>query len=204
MGWDHLIAFNIALIAAIVTPGPALLYSIRTTLANGRAAGLATGLGLAVMAACWTLLALFGLETVFALFPWAYGAFKIGGAVYLLYVAWATWRGARSPVGQSDARVRARLRRAFAGGFLMNLGNPKSALFAAAVLVVIFPPDLSAGEMVLIAANHLAIEILFYGAVAFAMATPAVSAGYMAAKPVLDRIAAAVMAALGVRLAVSD
>lgn len=201
MGWDHLIAFNIALIAAIVTPGPALLYSIRTTLAGGRAAGLATGLGLAAMAACWTLLALFGLETVFTLFPWAYGTFKIGGAVYLLYIAWATWRGAHQPVARSDVRAAARLRRAFGAGFLMNLGNPKSALFAAAVLVVIFPPDLAPGEMALIALNHLLIEILFYGFVACAMAAPAVSAGYLRAKPALDRIAAAVMAALGIRLA---
>jgi threonine/homoserine/homoserine lactone efflux protein len=134
MGWDHLFAFNIALITAIVTPGPALLHSIRTTLAGGRAAGFATGLGLAVMAACWTLL----------------------------------------------------------------------ALFAAAVLVVIFPPNLAVGEMALIAINHLLIEILFFGAFAFAIAAPTVSAGYIRAKPIFERIAAVVMATLGVRLATTD
>lgn len=204
MGWDHLLAFNIALCAAIVTPGPALLYSIRTTLAGGRMAGLATGLGLATMAACWTLLALLGLETVFILFPWAYGVFKVGGAAYLLYIAWATWRGASKSVVASEARTVARWRRAFLAGFLMNLGNPKSALFAAAVLVVIFPPVLTAGNMAIIGLNHLVVEILFYGSVAFAMSAPAVSTQYIRAKPVLDRIAAAVMAALGVRLAVTD
>ncbi|MGB0412387.1 MAG: LysE family translocator [Pikeienuella sp.] len=204
MGWDHLIAFNIALIAAIVTPGPALLYSIRTTLAGGRAVGLATGFGLATMAGCWTLLALLGLETVFDLFPWAYGAFKIGGALYLIYVGWVTWRGASSPVSHSNAQAAKRLRRAFGAGFLMNLGNPKSALFAAAVLVVIFPPHLGVGDKALIVTNHIIIEVVFYGLVAFAMASPAVSNRYLRAKKQIDRVAAVVMAALGVRLATSD
>ena len=78
------------------------------------------------------------------------------------------------------------------------------ALFAAAVLVVIFPPDLAYSDMAIIALNHLIIEIVFYGFVAFAMAAPAISAGYVRAKPILDRIAAVVMAALGVRLALTD
>ena len=95
MDAEHLLAFNLALLAAIASPGPALLYALRMTLGGGRAAGIATGCGLAVMAATWTLMALLGLDGLFRLFPWAYTAFKIAGALYLLYVAWTTWRGAR-------------------------------------------------------------------------------------------------------------
>ncbi|WP_425039307.1 hypothetical protein [Primorskyibacter sp. S187A] len=46
MGWEHLVAFNITLLAAILSPGPAMLYFIRTTLAEGRRAGIFTVLGL--------------------------------------------------------------------------------------------------------------------------------------------------------------
>ncbi|MEO1155520.1 MAG: LysE family translocator, partial [Pseudomonadota bacterium] len=58
----HLIAFNLALLAALASPGPALLLAIRNTLAGGQAAGIATGLGLALVAAIWTMAALMGLN----------------------------------------------------------------------------------------------------------------------------------------------
>ena len=47
----HLLAFNFALLAAIASPGPALLFLIKTTLTSGRRAGLAAASGLALMAA---------------------------------------------------------------------------------------------------------------------------------------------------------
>ncbi|MEM7724509.1 MAG: LysE family transporter, partial [Pseudomonadota bacterium] len=72
MDLAHLIAFNLALLAAIASPGPSLLFLIRTTLAEGRAAGLAAAIGLGVMAALWTGAALLGLDALFSLFPWAY------------------------------------------------------------------------------------------------------------------------------------
>ena len=91
---EHLVAFNVALIAAVMSPGPALLVAMQTTLGSGRRAGIAIGIGLACMASTWTLLALLGLEAVFQIVPWAYLAVKTVGAVYLLYIAWQMWRGA--------------------------------------------------------------------------------------------------------------
>ena len=70
---EHLIAFNLALLAAIASPRPALLMAVRTALSAGRRAGIAMGCGLGLMAAAWTLMALLGLEAIFRLFPWAYG-----------------------------------------------------------------------------------------------------------------------------------
>lgn len=97
----HLIAFNLALAAALVSPGPALLYAIRTALSAGRAAGIATGLGLGTMAALWTLAALLGLEGLFRAFPWAYAAMKAAGALYLIWIAVQTWRSARDPLSEA-------------------------------------------------------------------------------------------------------
>ena len=192
----HFIAFNLALLAAIASPGPAMLYAVRATLSGGRKVGISTGCGLGLMAALWTLMALIGLDGLFTLFPWAYTTFKIAGALYLLYVAWSTWRGASDPVEASD-RPHAR---AFLGGLLVNLANPKSVLFAAAVLVVIFPPELTVAQKAVIFGNHLAIELIAYTSFALLLSTEPVSRRYLRAKPVLDRIAAAVLGALGVRL----
>ncbi|KUF11617.1 LysE family translocator [Pseudoponticoccus marisrubri] len=198
MNWTHLLAFNLTLLAAMAAPGPALLFALRQSIAGGFATGVATGAGLGLVAAGWTGAALLGLDAVFALVPWAYLALKLAGALYLLWVAWGLWRDARAPVAQA-ANPGAR---AFLGGMLVNLANPKSVLFAASVLVVIFPPDLALSDKALIVANHLLVELCVYALFAAALSTARARAGYLRLKPVIDRAAALILAALGLRLLV--
>lgn len=198
----HLLAFNITLLAAFLSPGPAMLYALRNTLRGGFGLGIATGCGLALVAAGWTLAAFLGLQAVFALVPWAYGALKFAGAAYLLWLAWHIWRDAGAPLAVAPDRPTGRLLgRAFGMGMLVNLANPKSVLFAAAVLVVIFPAGLSGAEVALVVTNHLVLEILGYGLIAWALSRPTERAAYLAARRWLDRVAALVLGALGARLA---
>ncbi|MGY9046849.1 hypothetical protein P775_26450 [Puniceibacterium antarcticum] len=197
----HLIAFNLTLLAALASPGPALLLALRTSLVSGPRAGIATGAGLSLMAAIWTSAALLGLDTVFTLFPFAYVAIKTLGALYLLWVAYTLWRDARQPLDASNAPLPHG--HAFRRGLMVNLGNPKSVLFASAVLLVIFPQDLSLGSKAMIVANHLAVELLAYSSFALALGTAPARAGYLRLKPLLDRIAAGVLSLLGLRLLVS-
>lgn len=196
MTLTHIAAFNLTLLAAMAAPGPALLYALRQSIAGGFRTGLATGAGLATVAALWTAAALLGLKAVFAVMPWAYLALKISGALYLLYVAATLWRDARRPVADT-AHPGAR---AFFGGMLVNLANPKSILFAASVLIVIFPPDLTLSEKALIVANHFAVEVTVYTGFAALMSTPPARAGYLRLKPVIDRVTGALLGALGLRL----
>jgi threonine/homoserine/homoserine lactone efflux protein len=199
MTYDLVLAFNIALLAAIASPGPALLMAIRTSLVRGRAAGIRLGIGLGLMAAIWTLAALLGLQGLFTLFPWSYMAIKIAGAAYLMYIAWMTWRGAPQPL-QTNTKVASK---DFLDGVLLNVSNPKSVLFAAAVLIVIFPPDLTLAEKAVIVANHFMVEVICYSLIAVVMSTKAISNAYLSAKKWLDRSAAIVMGALSLRLLLS-
>ena len=196
MSWESLIAFNLVLMAAIASPGAALLYFIKTCVGAGRIAGIATGAGLGLMAALWTLAALLGLESLFALFPWAYTALKICGAAYLMWIAVQTWRHATTPI--SDAPTPKG--RAFLSGLLVNAGNPKSVLFAAAVIVVVFPQGLAPGEIALIVVNHFVLEVAFYTGFAVLLSSEPARRGYLNAKPLLDRVAATLLGALGLRL----
>ncbi|MEM6590037.1 MAG: LysE family transporter [Pseudomonadota bacterium] len=194
----HLLAFNLALLAAIASPGPSLLYLVKTTLTNGRSAGVAAGAGLALMAALWTLAALLGLDTIFTLFPWAYAVLKVAGAAYLIWIALQTWRHARAPVpenGASSSRGQA-----FLAGLMINLANPKSVFFAAAVIVVIFPADLNGTDKFIIFANHLAVELIVQPALAILLSTGVIRARYLALKPAIDRTVAIILGALGLRL----
>ena len=193
---EQLIAFNLALLVAIASPGPALLVAIQTTLSSGRRGGIAIGCGLGLMASLWTLMALLGLETVFQLFPWAYAGARVLGALYLIYIAWRMWHSARDEV-TSDARPGRHL---FRQGIMINALNPKSVLFAAAVLVVIFPPGMTLMEDAIVVLNHLAVEIIFYTALAYGLSIPAIRTGYLKAKVYFDRVASVVLGGLGLRL----
>ena len=195
----HLIAFNLTLLAAILSPGPAMLYFIRTTLASGRMAGLYTVWGLGVMAATWTALAFLGLDAIFAVFPWAFIALKTIGALYLIWIAYQTWAHARAPMGDAPTPPM----RAFWGGMLVNMSNPKSVLFAGAVIMVIFPQGMAFADKSIVVLNHLVIELIVGSALVLAFSTKHVSAGYLRAKPILDRIAASVLGFLGLKLLLS-
>lgn len=196
MSWTQITAFNIALLVSMAAPGPALLYALRQSIAGGFATGVATGAGLGLVASAWTGAALLGLDALFALFPWAFVTLKIVGAVYLIWVAWTLWRDAGTTVKDHANPGR----RAFLGGMLVNLANPKSVLFAASVLVVIFPPGLGLVHKAAIVVNHFVIEVIVYSLFAAALSTPQARQGYLALKPVIDRIAAVCLGALGLRL----
>ncbi len=197
LGVEHLIAFNLTLLAAIASPGPSLLFLVRTTMAEGRAAGIAAAFGLGLMAALWTLAALLGLEVLFNLFPWAYVVVKVVGACYLIWLAIQVWRSAKDPVTETASAAR---RRYFRQGLLINLGNPKSVLFAAAVIAVIFPPDLTPADKALIFFNHLAVEWIIQPVLALLLSTATIRRRYLGAKVITDRLAAGVLGALGLRL----
>lgn len=199
MTWEQLAAFNIALLAAIASPGPALVLATHTSASKGRAAGIAAGAGLGLMAATWTMMALLGLAVIFELFPMFYIGAKVLGGAYLMYLAYRMWRYASAPV---NTRIPAG-KYAFRQGFLVNLLNPKSLLFAAAVLVAVFPAGISVVDTLLIVINHLLVEVAFYTILAFCMSTQAVSERYIRAKALIDRGAAGVLGALGVRLVLS-
>ena len=196
MTLEQVIAFNLVLAAAIASPGPALLMAVQTSLSGGRRAGIAVGIGLGAMATIWTLMALLGLGVVFRLFPAVYTAAKIAGAAYLLYLAWKMWRHASAPVEVRAAPAR----RAFRQGFAVNLLNPKSVLFAAAVLVTVFPGGIGFVDSAAIVLNHFLVEVAFYTAVAFSMSAEAVAKRCLRARVYIDRSAAVILGALGLRL----
>ena len=141
-------------------------------------------------------MALLGLAVVFQLFPMVYIGAKVIGGAYLLYLACRMWRNASNPI---NVRVPP-ARQAFMQGLLVNLLNPKSALFAAAVLVAVFPTGLSVAESFVIVVNHSLVEVAFYTTLAFCVSTQVVSNRYLRAKAHIDRGAALILGALGFRL----
>jgi threonine/homoserine/homoserine lactone efflux protein len=123
------------------SPGPSNLYVLSRTMAGGRAAGLASVAGLALGALGHTLLVAFGLAALLAAVPAIYVAIRIVGALYLL------WLGIRILMdrgGSATAAVVAKprgLARVIGQAVLVELTNPKTALFFLAFLPQFVPAD---------------------------------------------------------------
>lgn len=135
-----LAAFLAASLVLAVTPGPGVVYIVARTLAQGRAAGLASVAGVACGNLCNAVGAALGLAALFALSSLAFTAVKIAGAAYLIYLGVRALRrpNAHAPGEPFAAPQKGRIAR---DGFLVALLNPKTALFFAAFLPQFMDPS---------------------------------------------------------------
>ncbi|MFZ2650297.1 MAG: LysE family transporter [Burkholderiaceae bacterium] len=134
--------------------GPIGLLTIQRTLQLGPRAGLATGLGAAAADALYGAVGAFGVTALIDAMTAARLPLALVGGVFLLWLAYRTWR---APVAQQVARVRGGtdLLRCFAGTFVLTLSNPATILSFAAVfgalagrLTVAAPWTMVAGVLV--------------------------------------------------------
>ena len=129
-----LLAFVGASLVLAITPGPGVVYIVSRTVAQGRASGLASVLGVAMGNLANAVGAALGLASLFAVSAAAFTVVKWAGAAYLVYLGIRMWRTA-SPVNGETRQVDVRpVRRVFRDGFTVALLNPKTTIFFAAFL----------------------------------------------------------------------
>ena len=143
VAWPLLAAFLLASLALAATPGPGVVYIVARTVAQGRRAGLASVVGVALGNFGNAMGASVGLAALFALSSVAFTVVKLAGAAYLIYLGVAALRSSNA-----NAQVRQfpkpQLGRIFRDGFLVALLNPKTAIFFAAFLPQFINPTASA------------------------------------------------------------
>lgn len=152
-----------------LTPGPNMAYLAALTLGAGRKAGLAAVAGVAIGLALIGLAAAAGLATLIAASPTIWAALRWAGGLYLLYLAWETWRGEAETSPADTASFQRSGARYFTRGLITNILNPKAALFYVAIVPRFLPdtgPTLAAGlgltaiSVAVATTIHLAIVLL--------------------------------------------
>jgi threonine/homoserine/homoserine lactone efflux protein len=132
--WETLLAFATVTVLVAYFPGPALLYTAAQTIAHGRRAGLMAMLGIHLGCYLHVFAAAFGLSAVFKHVPELYLAVKLAGALYLV---WLGIGMIRSRLGAAEAQTVAppkTVKRALIDSFIVEVLNPKVALFFIALL----------------------------------------------------------------------
>jgi threonine efflux protein len=182
----------------LVTPGANVLVVSSLAASGSRTAACFAALGVTVVAAVWSALAVLGVNAVFAAHPYLRLALQLAGGLYLLYVAVRLWRAGGSP-GQTAGMQLFPLA-AFRLGFFTNIMNPKSALFFSSVFATALPPEPSAAllgaAVVLVLFNALCWHMFL----AFAFSHHRVQAAYVRQRTVLGRIASVLVGVFGLRL----
>lgn len=156
----------------VLTPGSTTAVVVQQTLLGGRAAGFAASLGAAVGNTAHAIAAGFGLAVLFARWPGAMTALRVGGAVYL------GWLGARSlyqVVRQPESGVRDLTRgsagsnahhagtRSFGRGVVVNLLNPAIAAFYLVVVPSFLPAGAPPRYFAALAVVHVAMALTCHG-----------------------------------------
>ncbi|MBX9750223.1 MAG: LysE family translocator [Roseococcus sp.] len=161
--FETLLVFAALSLGLALTPGPNMLYLVSRSLAQGTRAGMVSLAGCQAGTIAIMLCAAAGITAALFAVPYAWDALRIGGAIYLAWLAWQCVRPGAEPLfaprslpPEPDAKL-------FAVGFATAALNPKVALFYVAVL----PPflDPSAGHVFLqgamLGATQIAVCTVF-------------------------------------------
>jgi threonine/homoserine/homoserine lactone efflux protein len=141
-----LLVFSAAALALIVVPGPAVIYIVSQSIDRGRLAGFVSALGIAVGALVHVSAAAIGLSSILVSSATAFNVVKYAGAGYLIGM------GLWTILSRRDGEVIAvpserRLRRRFGQGVVVNILNPKTALFFFAFLPQFVDPEQGAAGL---------------------------------------------------------
>lgn len=169
-----LIAFAVAALAVILSPGPDTIYVLTRSVGEGRMSGIVAALGISAGLCVHISAAALGLSKLFDYAPVAYDVLRWAGVLYLLYLAWRAFTSGDTPFAVPAGAGRKRLARAFGEAALTNILNPKVAVF----FIAFFP------QFVAPARGEVAIQVLTLGglfmAAGFAwLAVLALTFGYL-------------------------
>lgn len=170
--FDTALPFFAASVVLALAPGPDNVFVLLHSAAHGRRAGLVVVLGLCSGLLFHTAAVALGLAAVFAASATAFLVLKLVGAAYLVWLAWQSWR---APVGAESASATPALSAgtAFRRGVLMNVTNPKVAIFFMAFLPQFANPAQGSmvGQIMQLGALFMLAALITFSTIAFFAAT---------------------------------
>jgi len=193
-----LAVFAAASFALIVVPGPSVLYIVGASISQGRRAGLTSMLGVQAGGLIHVFAAAIGVSALIASSAEAFTVVKFAGAAYLVYLGIQRIRHAGEDDHQEQApRSHAHL---FRQGVVVNVLNPKVAIFFVAFLPQFIDPDAGTPglQIVVLGLLFLLIAMISDGTYALLAGTAAEHLrGSFRSRQRLDRISGTIIIGLG-------
>jgi threonine efflux protein len=211
-----LVLLGLVWFVVVLAPGPNFLAAVTASTGRGRRHGMQVAAGFAIGDAIWATSSMLGLAVLLARYGWLTEVVRFGGALMLVVFGLRALVRARRPDGADRAAdptvaqglpagtERSRWRRSgVLTGLLVDLGNPKAAVFFTSLFAALLPAGapwwFKAATVVIVAA----IPALWYSLVAFLFSTGRVASAYRRLRRPFDALAGTLFLGLGVRLAAS-
>ncbi|GAA3026484.1 LysE family translocator [Actinokineospora globicatena] len=200
MTWSGFLAFLLASLILAMVPGVGTAMLLRQSIKGGRRGALATVAGMEVGVAVWAVAAAFGLSVLLVASEVAYQALRIGGVAVLL------WFGARALFGKHDDSepVAPTSGSGFRSGLVVNVANPKLAVFAISFLPQFVEPGAPRWVLVALAGVWVLVDTLWYLLVIALLSRIMGWLRRSAVRRRLERVSGAVLIGLGIKLAVQS
>jgi threonine/homoserine/homoserine lactone efflux protein len=205
-----LAAFWAAFLLALVSPGPNFAVLLGTAMQKGRPAAMKVALGMAVGETVWGFGAVFGVAMLAAKNPWIETALRMGGGLFLLYLAVLSIRAASKKSGETAAVPApetipaASTRGSVMRGFGLMLLNPKAGVFWVSLTSVFLTPETPALVGVIAVAGAVALSLAWHMTLAIVLSASAVAVAYRRLRRGLEATLGVVLGGLGLRLLVSN
>lgn len=173
-----LLLFSAATLVLLVTPGAGVVYLVTQTIDRGRGAGIASMFGIEAADLTHMLMAVLGVSALLAASELAYDAVRYLGAAYLIGIGiYKLFFERPEPFAAAQPKRHHRL---LAQGYLVQILNPKPALFFAAFLPQFIDPDQAiVAQMLVLSLTYLVIAmacdfgyVLLAGAIGGQLAKP--------------------------------
>jgi len=145
--------FTVAALVLLLVPGPSVLFIIARSVDQGRLAGLVSDVGIHSATLVHVAAASLGLSALLASSAVAFSVVKYAGAAYLIWLGIRKLFGGAETLEPGQEARRYGYGRLLREGFIVNLLNPKTALFFLAFL----PQFVEVGR------GHVAMQIAFLG-----------------------------------------
>ncbi|WP_339858741.1 LysE family translocator [Pseudohongiella acticola] len=198
--------FLTASVALALAPGPDNIFVLTQSALYGRKAGILVTLGLCTGLLVHTAIVSLGVAAIFQTSVLAFNILKTVGALYLLYLAYQAFRARATRLGE-DTEEKQAWRKLYTRGIIMNITNPKVAIFFLAFLPQFANPAVGSItiQMLMLGALFIVATLLVFGVVAW-------FAGFLGewikksekAQTIMNRVAGTVFVVLALRLAVSE
>ena len=203
---ETLFVFFMASAALALAPGPDNIFVLTQSMLHGPRAGLLVTVGLCTGLLAHTAAVALGVAAVFETSATAFNVLKVLGAGYLLYLAWLSFKAGTSDISSTEQNV-LRPAQLYRRGIIMNITNPKVAIFFLAFL-----PQFAAPANGSITLQIMLLGVVFIVAALLVFGSISWGAGFLGGRLrrsprsqiMMNRLAGTVFAALAVRLVTAE
>lgn len=181
----HEINLPLILMASLVaggSPGPATLAIAGTSMASGRASGLALASGITTGSLIWSVSAALGLGALMLANAWVFEVIRYFGASYLMYLAFKSARSALSPKDIAVRSMTGSRSNLYAKGLLLHITNPKAILFFGSLYSLGVPAGTSPQNLAIVIACVGALSCTMFHGYALLFSSKSMTRLYLKAR----------------------